>query len=105
MNRTLHTTCALMAGLGLYLPLVAQSQPVRDLKEFVCATTLPSGKQRLLFVDAQDKQAARRLADRVPMADGPGKKVAARSVQECIEPGREKFIDPKAAEMLASTPR
>ncbi len=83
----------------------AQTPPVREPVLHVCSATMPSGVQRLVFVEAQDKQAARRLADRARLVDTAGKRLPPRSVQECIVPAREKFIDPKAAELLVNTPR
>lgn len=103
---TLSTGLATVLLAVATLPAAAQSgQPPRDLITYACSVTMPSSTQRLVFVEALDKQAARRLADRARVMDSAGKRVPPRSVQECIATEKEKFIDPRAAELLANTPR
>ncbi|MGC4365522.1 hypothetical protein [Hydrogenophaga sp. R2] len=77
----------------------------QGLVSYACAVTMPSSTQRIVFVEAPDKQAGRRLAERSRPIDTTGKRTPVRSVQECIDLAKEKFIDPKAAELLANTPR
>lgn len=120
MHRTqqwIHSRVPAMATVGLLglvglMPVIAQAQtgaPSRQappgLITYACSVTMPSATQRLVFVEALDKAAARRLADRARLVDAGGKRVPARSVQECIEPAKEKFIDAKAAELLANALR
>lgn len=101
-----------LLGLAGLMPVAAQAQPQQPSRQappglitYVCSVTMPSTTQRLVFVESLDKAAARRLADRARLVDAPGKRVPPRSVQECIEPAKEKFIDAKAAQLLAETPR
>lgn len=77
----------------------------QGLIAYACAVTMPSSTQRIVFVEALDKQAGRRVAERARPVDTTGKRTPVRSVQECIDLSKEKFIDAKAAQLLADTPR
>ncbi|OSZ66031.1 hypothetical protein [Hydrogenophaga sp. IBVHS2] len=103
---------ALVAAGGLVAPAAAQTAgpaPSRmapdGLITYACAVTMPSSAQRIVFVEALDKQAGRRIADRARPVDTNGKRTPVRSVQECIDLAKEKFIDAQSAELLANTPR
>lgn len=112
MRRFILTSFTLAAAAFVATPAAAQSAgpaPSRmapdGLITYACVVTMPSSAQRIVFVEALDKQAGRRIADRARPIDTNGKRTPVRSVQECIDMAKEKFIDPKAAELLANTPR
>lgn len=97
----LATATASAQGTG---PAPSRMAP-QGLIAYACAVTMPSSTQRIVFVEALDKQAGRRVAERARPVDTTGKRTPVRSVQECIDLAKEKFIDPKSAELLANTPR
>lgn len=81
---------------------VVVAQPSSPGTRHVCSVTTASGAKQLLFSIVKDKGEARQVAARQSLGGAGGKVVL---VHECIDPTKEKFIDAKAAELLANTPR
>ena len=102
-----QVTSTSLAAL-LLLGVVTQAQAVgmpASIREYACAATLPNGAKRIVFAEAAEREGARRIAERAKLPDGKGLRTQARSIQECIELGKERFIDPGSALLLQDTPR
>lgn len=101
MTRFVHAFLVPLLIGATGLSLAQPSQPKQGTRH-VCSVTTASGAKQLLFSIVADKAEARQVSGRQSLG-GPGGKVVL--VHECIDPAKEKFIDPKSAELLANTPR
>lgn len=84
-----------LAGLALALPRAAGAE------EFVCHVLLDNAMQDLVFVEADDRVQASRMADAATVPALDRKRIGVKVVKECIVRFKEEFADPDAAALLA----
>jgi len=105
MTRLALSLCATALLAGPVLPLAAQ--PVNPPPLHVCSLKLRDGSMKLVFVEAADTPAARRLVERrqAALANRPNAAANRGDVQECVNPAKRLFVDPVANKLLNTTPR
>lgn len=105
MTRLSPSLCVAALLIGPVLPLAAQ--PVNPPPLHVCSLKLRDGSMRLVFVEAADTSAARRLVERrqAALANRPKAATTQGDVQECVNPAKRLFVDPVANKLLNTTPR